>query len=77
MALFKTLLSLLIYVSLVSSPAHAKIKIGTPFFYPPFILSDKTGFDIQFMELICEQMQEQCVITSIPAQIVPMFSLTY
>ncbi|KTC75195.1 arginine-binding periplasmic protein [Legionella birminghamensis] len=48
-----------------SIPAQAVIKVGTVFFYPPFVLSLNEGFDIQLMQSLCQGLKEKC-------QIIPM-----
>ncbi|WP_172458244.1 transporter substrate-binding domain-containing protein [Legionella quinlivanii] len=48
-----------------SLPAHAVIKVGTVFFYPPFVLSLNEGFDIELMQSLCQGLKEQC-------QMIPM-----
>ena len=50
----------LIGCSLIVFSAHANIKIGTVFFYPPFIMSDGSGFDIDFTKMLCQGMQVKC-----------------
>lgn len=62
MKLFKITLSLLIYFSLGSTPTYATIKVGTVVFYPPFVMSRTTGFDIEFIQAICQGLQEQCLL---------------
>jgi ABC-type amino acid transport substrate-binding protein len=65
MKFFKRLLTSLICLYLAMSSAHANIKVGTVIFYPPFVIAGNTGFDIQYMQLICQRLQAQC-------QFVPM-----
>lgn len=55
----RKLLLLLIYFSL-SSPVYASLRIGTVYFYPPFVMSNNTGFDIQFINKICQNLHETC-----------------
>ena len=63
MNLFKLIISLLIYLSVSIQSAHADIKVGTVFFYPPFSMSAGTGFDPAFVHLICEHLHEKCEFT--------------
>lgn len=62
MKLFRVILSLLLYFSISTLPAYATIKVGTVVFYPPFVLSRSTGFDIEFIQTICQGLQEECVL---------------
>lgn len=41
-------------------PLYATIKIGTVFFYPPFVTSPQTGFDLDLAKTLCAQMHESC-----------------
>ena len=59
---FRTLILLLIYFSFGSYPAYANIKVGTEWYYPPFQVSTGTGFDLGFLEMICQGLKEQCDI---------------
>src|SRR3990167_8832986 len=52
------LISLAFYCS--STSLVASIKVGTVFFYPPFVLSPGSGFDIDLSKVLCQRLQEQC-----------------
>ena len=58
----KWLLPILIIPSslLVPSYIYATIKVGIPFYKPPFVLNQDEGFDIDIMHVICSRLQEQC-----------------
>ncbi|CEK09334.1 transporter substrate-binding domain-containing protein [Legionella hackeliae] len=45
--------------------AHATIRVGTVFLYPPFVISLNEGFDIELIHLLCQKMNTDC-------QLVPM-----
>lgn len=47
---------------LFSSASYSNIKVGTLFFYPPFVLSLGEGFDIDLTQLLCKGLNEQCDI---------------
>ncbi len=53
------LLGLLLSFSL-HTPVYANIKVGTVFFYPPFVMSTGDGFDIDLIRTICQRLQETC-----------------
>lgn len=40
-----------------SASAYANLKVGTVFFYPPFVMSINTGFDVQFIQKICQNLR--------------------
>ncbi|KTC86968.1 transporter substrate-binding domain-containing protein [Legionella brunensis] len=42
--------------------AHADIKVGTVFLYPPFVMSLSEGFDIDFINLLCQKMNTTCTL---------------
>ncbi|MBA3537403.1 MAG: transporter substrate-binding domain-containing protein [Tatlockia sp.] len=54
------LLSFLLYFSIHASPLYASIKIGTEFFFPPFVMSPTNGFDIGLMQTLCQRLEENC-----------------
>lgn len=60
MKLFKALIVALVYFSLSTSPVYATINVGTVLFYPPFVTADGSGFDIQFIQTLCQRLQETC-----------------
>lgn len=43
---------------------HAGIKVGTVMFYPPFVTSANQGFDIEFIQLLCQRLQQDCEFVS-------------
>ncbi|WP_028389639.1 transporter substrate-binding domain-containing protein [Legionella fairfieldensis] len=52
---------ILVFIYLFSNTiAYADIKIGNPPFRPPFVLDQKSGFDIQLMGTICKRLNETC-----------------
>ncbi|KTD33396.1 arginine-binding periplasmic protein [Legionella nautarum] len=59
----KTWLLALFFCFLFNSSAlYANIKVGTVFFYPPFVMSTGDGFDIDLMRAICQRIKETCDI---------------
>ncbi|WP_419418512.1 transporter substrate-binding domain-containing protein [Legionella sp. D16C41] len=54
------------------APSFAGIKVGTLFFYPPFVLSSDSGFDIQLIKTICKNLNQECSI--IPMDYYRLFS---
>ncbi|MBA2710997.1 MAG: transporter substrate-binding domain-containing protein [Tatlockia sp.] len=56
----KTGLSFLLMFAIKISPLHATIKIGTEFFFPPFVMSPTNGFDIGLMQSLCQRLEEKC-----------------
>lgn len=59
----KTQLVALLFCFLFNPPVlYAKIKVGTVFFYPPFVMSTGDGFDIDLMRTICQGIKETCDI---------------
>lgn len=71
MRLFR-ILALLVGISFGISPSYAALRVGTVLFYPPFVMSQATGFDIQLMQIICQNLKEQC--TLIPMNYNKLFS---
>jgi len=57
---FWALLVVLTCFLIGASPAFAHLRIGTVYFYPPFVMSSSTGFDIQLIGKICEKLHETC-----------------
>lgn len=55
---------LLVTLSLIGmlylSHANADLKVGTPVFRPPFVLSPTEGFDIDLINQICKDMHVNC-----------------
>lgn len=45
---------------ILTSPVHATIKVGTEFFYPPFVISTSEGFDIGVMQTLCQRLKQDC-----------------
>jgi ABC-type amino acid transport substrate-binding protein len=56
------LLALLFCFLFNSSALYANIKVGTVFFYPPFVISTGDGFDIDLIRTICQRIKETCDI---------------
>ena len=52
-------ISLLCYF-LVSLNTYAKIRVGIPFYKPPFVFDQNDGFDINIMNDICTRLHEHC-----------------
>ncbi|KTD07872.1 transporter substrate-binding domain-containing protein [Legionella jamestowniensis] len=52
--------------------AHSAIRVGTVFLYPPFVMSVNEGFDIEFVNLLCQRMKTDC--TLIPMDFNKLFS---
>ena len=46
-----------------NAPLYANIKIGTVNFYPPYVISDQEGFDIDLLDQICTGLHEKCKVT--------------
>ena len=59
---FRTLISLLVCFSFSSFPAYANIKIGAEWYYPPFQISSGTGFEPEFVTMLCKHLKEKCDI---------------
>lgn len=54
-------ISLLFFCFLfLSTPTYADIRVGTVFFYPPFVLGPIQGFDIDLLRDLCERMKQNC-----------------
>lgn len=60
MKFFKALTLFLFSSLFITVPAHASLKVGTVFFYPPFVTADGAGFDIDLIQIICRRMGEDC-----------------
>ncbi len=43
-----------------STLGYSDIKIGTPIYDPPFIISPNQGFDIDLSRLLCARLQQPC-----------------
>jgi arginine transport system substrate-binding protein len=56
----KSVLLSLIFGILLCSSSFANIRVGTLYFYPPFILSENEGFDIELLELVCQKLKQEC-----------------
>ena len=50
--------------TLSAAPDSTTIKVGMVYFYPPFVMSDGTGFDAQLLPLICNRLHDRCEIVS-------------
>lgn len=50
----------LLCISMHASPLYATIKVGTEFFFPPFVMSPTNGFDIGLMQTLCQRLDEDC-----------------
>ncbi|WP_158617458.1 transporter substrate-binding domain-containing protein [Legionella sp. km772] len=48
------------FIYFSSFSAYATIRVGIPFYKPPFIIDKYDGFDINLMNIICERLQEHC-----------------
>lgn len=46
-----------------NTPLYANIKIGTVNFYPPYVISDEEGFDIDLLGKICKDLDEKCDVS--------------
>ncbi|MGQ3887628.1 transporter substrate-binding domain-containing protein [Legionella sp. CNM-1927-20] len=57
---------------LITVPSFATIRVGTLLFYPPFVLSPDSGFDIQLIKTICKNLKQDCSI--IPMDYYRLFS---
>lgn len=55
----------IICFSLLTSVAQANVKVGTVYFYPPYVMSVNQGFDIDFIRLIFKRL-------NIDFQFIPM-----
>ncbi len=64
MKFFSALILVLFSFSLNATPDPNTIKIGMVYFYPPFVMSNGTGFDAQLMQLLCQRLQANCEIHS-------------
>lgn len=58
------LIAFLIYFSSSISAVHAKIRIGTVSFDPPYVFSLDQGFEIELIKLLCHRLNEECEISS-------------
>jgi len=52
--------TLFLVLLLASNFAHAVVKVGYPFFNPPFVISKGEGFDIELIHLVCAKLPEGC-----------------
>ncbi|WP_162262951.1 transporter substrate-binding domain-containing protein [Legionella erythra] len=43
-------------------PAQANLKVGTVYFYPPFVTAANSGFDLDIIRIICEKLRRDCEI---------------
>ncbi|STX28770.1 arginine-binding periplasmic protein [Legionella beliardensis] len=66
------LLNLLFSYCLMVSTSLADIRVGTLFFYPPFVLSNDSGFDIQLIKTICQNINQKCIM--VPMDYYSLFS---
>ncbi|HHF7345697.1 TPA: transporter substrate-binding domain-containing protein [Legionella feeleii] len=60
-------LRVILFLCLAALPivVYANVKVGTVYFYPPYVISTEEGFDIDLMHMLCRNLQEDC-------QFVPM-----
>ncbi|MFC3907640.1 transporter substrate-binding domain-containing protein [Legionella dresdenensis] len=58
----KLILAIFLLFSFGITPAQAKIKIGTVFFDPPFVMAPGQGFNYDLIATICKGLQEDCQI---------------
>lgn len=58
----KLLFPLFLCLTMLATPVCATIKIGTEYFYPPYVISTSEGFDIGLIQLLCLRMHEDCEI---------------
>lgn len=56
--------SLILYLLLSLTPAHATIKVGIVMFFPPFVMNDGEGFDVDFIRILCQRLQQDCQLSS-------------
>lgn len=56
----KLLFPLLLCLSILTTPLYATIKVGTEYFYPPYVISTSEGFDMSLIQLLCQRMQQDC-----------------
>jgi arginine transport system substrate-binding protein len=54
------LFTFLLCFAINTSPLYATIKVGTEFFFPPFVMSPTNGFDIGLMQTLCQRLEENC-----------------
>lgn len=61
------LLRVILFFCLAAIPVvvYANVKVGTVYFYPPYVISTEEGFDIDLMRILCRGLREDC-------QLVPM-----
>lgn len=71
MTLIKAVLFSLL-LSITTYSAHADIRVGTVFLYPPFVMSSNQGFDIEFIRLLCQRMNTPC--TFVPMDFNQLFT---
>ncbi|MFC7780786.1 transporter substrate-binding domain-containing protein [Legionella taurinensis] len=43
-------------------PVQANLKVGTVYFYPPFVTAANSGFDLDIIRIICEKLRQDCEI---------------
>lgn len=60
MKLLKALMAAMICFSLYVPATQADVKVGTVLFYPPFVMANGSGFDIQFIQALCQTIKEKC-----------------
>ncbi len=58
--LIKVLRFIVLLWSVQLTSAQAAIKIGTVFFYPPFVISPGSGFDMDLARVLCLRLNERC-----------------
>ncbi|CDZ77832.1 ABC transporter arginine-binding protein 1 precursor [Legionella massiliensis] len=58
----KLLFPLLLCLAMLTTPLYATLKVGTEYFYPPYVISTSEGFDMSLIQLLCQRMHEDCEI---------------
>lgn len=58
---FRVQLVFFLFCLIISnSPLYATIKVGTEYFYPPFVISPSEGFDVTLMQTLCQRIKQDC-----------------
>ncbi|CDZ75853.1 ABC transporter arginine-binding protein 1 precursor [Legionella massiliensis] len=57
----------LLFLSYFSS-GYADIKIGTVYFYPPFIITKNEGFDFDLLNKLCARIQVHCTFVQMDSK---------
>lgn len=61
----KLLMSLSLLLSVMSC-SYADVRVGVVFFYPPFVMSASQGFDIDFIQTLCQKTNNKCQLSLMP-----------